>query len=209
MHRRRSELEALNRELEAARRQVVQEQERRQRALIDEAPDAPDDGDIHFWQRLNPVVTEVLTQLVTGAPPAVYYGGLSFARLAVGDADRGRPGLPPGVAMLVTGIRDDGVTAELVNTGERERVVIVTAGAFGEDRIDEVTFTSGAPGYPGDAHGYAIPDAAPARHTRAVGAPRLEIALPPRTRIALDLTITRRANVAAHQTYAPTKQEKA
>lgn len=38
MQRRRSELEALNRELEAARRQVVHEQERRQRALIDEAP---------------------------------------------------------------------------------------------------------------------------------------------------------------------------
>jgi PAS domain S-box-containing protein len=38
MHQRRSELEALNRALEAARRQVVHEQERRQRALIEDAP---------------------------------------------------------------------------------------------------------------------------------------------------------------------------
>ena len=38
MHRKRSELEALNRSLEAARRRVVHEQEQRQRALIEEAP---------------------------------------------------------------------------------------------------------------------------------------------------------------------------
>jgi len=181
----------------------------RQRALIAAAPDAPEDGDIHFWQRLNPVVTEVLTQLVTGAPPALYYGGLALARLVVGDADRGRPGLPPEVAMLVTGIRSDGVTAELVNIGELERVVAVTSGAFGEDTIDSVAFSGEAPGYPGDAHSYAIPEAAPARLTQRVGSSRLEIALPPRTRITLDLTISRRVNVAAHQTYIPTNQEKA
>ncbi len=181
----------------------------RQRALIAEAPDAPEDGDIHFWQRLNPVVTEVLTQLVTGASPAVYYGGLSLARLIVGDADRGRPGLPPGVAMLVTGIRDDGVTAELVNTGDIERVVVLTAGAFGEDTIDEVAHTGGSHDYPGDPHGYAIPTPTAERHERSVGTSRLEVALPPRTRIRLDLAISRRTNVAAHQSYAPTNQEKA
>jgi hypothetical protein len=181
----------------------------RQRALIAEAPDAPEDGDIHFWQRLNPVVTEVLTQLVTGAPPAVYYGGLTFARLAVGDADRSRPGLPPGVAMLVSGIRGDDVTSELVNTGDTERVVVLTAGAFGEDTIDEVTYSGAAPGYPGDPHSYAIPPTVPSSSTHRIGSSRLEVVLPPRTRIALQLTITRRANVAAHQTYIPTKQEKA
>lgn len=181
----------------------------RQRSLIAESPDSPDDGDIHFWQRLNPVVTEVLTQLITGAPPAVYYGGLSFARLAVGDADRGRPGLPPDVAMLVTGTRHDGVTAELINIGEEERVVVLTAGAFGEDRIDEVTWSGDANGYPGDPRSYAIPRATTALRQRPVESSRIEVAMPARTRIALDLTITRRAYVAAHQTYVPTNQEKA
>lgn len=181
----------------------------RQRALIAEAPDVPDDGDIHFWQRLNPVVTEVLTQLVTGAPPAIYYGGLSFARLAVGDGERCRPGLPPDVAMLVDGVRHDGVTADLVNMGDVERVVVLTAGAFGEDTIDQVSYGGETRGYPGDPHSYAIPAARVSRHTRAVGSPRLEVALPPRTRMALDLAITRRTNVAAHQIYAPTNQEKA
>ncbi|MCW5659265.1 MAG: response regulator [Burkholderiaceae bacterium] len=38
MHRKRSELESLNRELESARRRGLFEQERRQRALIEEAP---------------------------------------------------------------------------------------------------------------------------------------------------------------------------
>lgn len=181
----------------------------RQRALIADAPDEPDDGDIHFWQRLNPVVTEVLTQLVTGAQPAVYYGGLTFARLAVGDAERGRPGLPPGVAMLVTGIRADGVSAELVNTGEEERVVVLTAGSFGEDRIDAVTYVGEAAQYPGDPRSYMIPETAVASRTSTVGSARLDVVLPPRTRIALDLIITRRANVAAHQLYEPTTQETA
>jgi hypothetical protein len=181
----------------------------RQRALIAAAPDAPDDGDIHFWQRLNPVVTEVLTQLVTGAQPPVYYGGLGFARLAVGDALRARPGLPPDVAMLVGAIGETTVSAELVNSGEDERVVALTAGAFGEDAVESVHYTVAGEGYPGDPHQYGIPDAEPGTRIRAVGGPRLEVALPPRTRIALDLTITRRAYPAAHQDYTSTKQEQA
>ena len=52
-------------------------------------------------------MVEVLLQLTTGSPPALYNGGLQFARLLYGDARRGRPGLPPDVAALVTDIGGD------------------------------------------------------------------------------------------------------
>jgi hypothetical protein len=181
----------------------------RRLGLMDQAPDEPEDGDIHFWQRLNPVVTEILTQLVTGAPPALYYGGLSHARVLVGDGRRGRPGLPADVAALVRAAADTRVAVELVNLGPDEQTVILTSGAFGEDRIDTATYTVAAPSYPGDPHDYAIPHA-PTHHERvAVGSARLAVVLPPRTRIDLDLAITRRAYGAQHQSFARSTQENA
>jgi len=169
----------------------------RRLALIDDADDEPADGDIHFWQRLNPVVTEVLMQLVTGAPPAVYYGGLTFARIMLFDALRGRPGLPPDVAALVRRAEDDLVSLEIVNLGEEPREVEVVAGAFGEDRIDAVAHDAGS-GYPGSALRYAIPEPVVTRRSSAVDGPRLRVRLAARTRISLDLTITRRFYRASH-----------
>ncbi|MDG4781342.1 hypothetical protein O7614_16960 [Micromonospora sp. WMMD961] len=174
----------------------------RRMALITEAPDEPQDGDIHFWQRLNPVVTEVLSHLVTGAPPAIYYGGLPLARVVIGDVRLGRPGLPADVAALVTTVEEHRVVVELVNTGDAEQLAVVQAGAFGEDEIVAVGHDVAAPGYPGDAWRYDVPPVTTVPHRTTVGGARLEILLPARTRITLDLDINRRAYRAAHQHFA-------
>jgi hypothetical protein len=180
----------------------------RRLALIAAAPAAPEDGDIHFWQRLNPVVTEVLTQLVTGAPPPLYYGGLAMARVTVADEETGRPGLPPDVAVLVTSVDDTSLRLTAVNLGDRPRGVILTAGGFGEDRIDEVRYGEGAAGYPGDPHSYLIPPTRTVGATAVVDSARLGIELPPNSQIWLELAITRRAYRPAHQNYSTIDQEK-
>jgi hypothetical protein len=175
----------------------------RRLALMRAEPFGPPDDDIHWWQRLQPVVTEILTQLTTGAPPALYNGGLSLARVLFGDASAGRPGLPEGVAALVSSITEEGVRVELVNTDAfAAHTVIVQAGAFGEDRIDSVGYDELVGDYPGDPRAYNIPqpvvrdvDSAP------VGASRLSVVLPPSTRITLRLGITRRAFPARHTTF--------
>ncbi|MGS2642973.1 hypothetical protein [Streptosporangium sp. G12] len=180
----------------------------RRMSLIAQAPDEPEDGDIHFWQRLNPVVTEVLSQLVTGAPPAIYYGGLALARVVIGDGTRERPGLPPGVAALVSAVEEHHVALELVNTGDEDQLVVVQAGAFGEDEIVTAGHDTAEPGYPGDDRRYDIPPVPTTRHRVAVGASRIEVLLPARTRIALDLETTRRVHRASHQDFVRTAQEK-
>lgn len=154
--------------------------------LIAQSPAEPEDGDIHFWQKRNPVVVEVLSQLTTGAPPAVYYGGLGLARIVFGDASAGRPGLPEGVAALVTEENAAGVSVELVNTSGVRHTVTVQAGAFGEDSVREVL-------------------AAGAAH--AVAASRFLVELPPLTRTTLALRIDRRTRRPSHQTFEPNHQE--
>ncbi|WP_223628992.1 hypothetical protein [Microbacterium sp. EST19A] len=178
----------------------------RRLALIDKADEAPADGDIHFWQRLNPVVTEILTQLVTGAPPAVYYGGLTFARILISDELKGRPGLPPDVGALVRRADEDAISLELVNPGDEPREVRLTAGGFGEDRIDSVAFDAGSD-YPGSPLVYAIPEPTVTWRAEEVDDSSLVLSLPPRTRITLELAITRRANRATHQ-FIRSNQEK-
>ncbi|MDR1798994.1 MAG: hypothetical protein LBR19_03785 [Bifidobacteriaceae bacterium] len=189
----------------------------RRLALIDAAPDEPENLDIHFWQRLNPVVTEVLTQLTTGAPAPLYYGGLTVARVMYGDADAGRPGLPPDVAALVSQVSamtaaaqtavpggapsTDSVTVELVNTGNQTRHVTVQAGAFAEDQIISAAYPSATGTYPGDSHQYDIPLVGTAPATITVNAPRLSVELPPRAGTTLRLTVQRRTHQAAHRTF--------
>jgi hypothetical protein len=175
-------------------------------ALMRANPGPPEGDDIHWWQRLNPVVTEILVQLTTGALPAVYNGGLSLARVRLGDGSARRPGLPPGVAALVSSITNDVVTVELANldTGD-ERTVVIQAGAFGEDRIDRVDHDAADAGFPGSPHHYSIP--VPRITHRTVddlAAPRLEVRLPASTRITLQLTITRRAFRASHTSFTAT-----
>ncbi|HEX4443325.1 MAG TPA: hypothetical protein VHZ81_07110 [Galbitalea sp.] len=171
--------------------------------LMRQAPHGPFDDDIHWWQRLNPVVTEVLTQLTTGAPPALYNGGLSLARVMFGDARRGRPGLPEGVAALVSRVDKTGVRLQLVNlSGDAPQEVVVQSGAFGEDRIDSASFDVDAGSYPGDARSYLIPTLSSTTAGIPVNGNRVVVELPPLSTITVDLEITRRAFTPAHRTFS-------
>ncbi|WP_327581589.1 hypothetical protein OHA25_37180 [Nonomuraea sp. NBC_00507] len=177
-------------------------QVQRRMALIE-----ADDADlatihVHHWQRLNPVVTEALLQLVTGTPQVLYNGGLLPARLAYFDAERRRPGLPPDVAALVDVVEPGHVRVELVNLGlGRTRKVVVQAGAFAEDRIDRAVVTQAASDYPGDPRAYTAPPIAQAEREVLVAGPRLLVELPPGRRIRLDLHTTARARTPSHQHY--------
>lgn len=175
-------------------------QVQRRMALIDADRADPGEIHVHHWQRLNPVLTEALLQLVTGTPQVLYNGGLLPARLAYFDADRRRPGLPPGVAALVDDVGPGRTGVELVHTGlAGTRRVVVQAGAFGEHRIERAAVTTADTAYPGDPAAYTAPDAAVTRREVAVGGPRLEVVLPPGRRIHLDLHLTLRARRPAHQ----------
>jgi hypothetical protein len=172
-------------------------------ALIRQTPHGPPDGDIHWWQRLNPVVVEVLLQLTTGSPPALYNGGLQLARVLYGDALAGRPGLPPDVAALVTEVDAEGVALDLVNLSVLEtREVFVQAGAFAEDRIDTVGVDVSTDGYPGSSRDYRIPpEIAQETATLPATTSRLVVVLAPLTRISLRLEITRRVFTPTHTSF--------
>lgn len=155
-------------------------QVRRQMRLMEEHPTPPADDDIHWWQRLNPVVTEVLTQLIGGAPQMLYNGGLPLMLLRWADVVKGRPGLPDGVAVLVRTIEESVATVEVVNLDDRtSQTLAVTGGGFGEHPITAVTVDDGISASP------------------VTG--QLRIHLPPRTQIRLRLRFDRRGQRAGHQ----------
>ncbi len=90
----------------------------------------------HNWQLLNPVTTEALVQLMLGAPQIMYNGGLLHASVRYFDPVLRRPGLPKGVAALVSRIDGDGITVQLVNTDPFEaRNTLIQAGTFGEHQF--------------------------------------------------------------------------
>ena len=92
----------------------------------------------------NPVRTEVLTQMMFGAPGTVYNGGLLRATVRYFDPDRARPGLPLDVAALVDELKPDRSGILLVNLSRHEtRKLIVQAGAFGEHQFTEVRYANG------------------------------------------------------------------
>lgn len=189
--------------------QLALAQVTRRISLIKAQPHGPLDDDIHWWQRLNPVVVEILLQLTTGSPPALYNGGLQFARVLFGDAKLGRPGLPPDVAALVDEVAD-AVCVRLVNlspTAEQE--LIIQAGAFGEDRIDRIEFDEVVGDeYPGAATDYDIPQVVGGtRTTECTGSSRLSVTLPPLTQLRLRLHVTRRAFTPSHTSFAPSSYE--
>jgi hypothetical protein len=67
------------------------------------------------------------------------------ARLCYFDAAHRRPGLPEGVAALITSMTRDSTKLELVNTNVAERRrVLISAGAYGEHSF--VTANGGAIG---------------------------------------------------------------
>ncbi|WP_037312116.1 hypothetical protein [Amycolatopsis orientalis] len=147
--------------------------------------------DIHLWQQSNPVVTEALVQLTWGGPQVIYNGGLQQARVRYYDAQARRPGLPPSVAALVSGIEPEATTVELVNLDpEATRSVIVQAGAFAEHTIRSVRHTVCAdPSWIGGLYDYGHREpVVTSASTRADG-PWLEVDLPPSSRIGLTLRL--------------------
>ena len=158
--------------------------------------------DIHLWQQSNPVVTEALVQLAWGGPQVIYNGGLQQARVRYYDADRRRPGLPPSVAALVSSINPAATVVDLVNLDpERDRAVIVQAGAFAEHNIEAVRYTACQDGsWLGGLYDYGHGEPAVTERHADVGQPWLTVRLPPSTRIRLTLRLALRTRKPS---YAP------
>ena len=106
--------------------------------LMREEDYEPTEIDEDYLRNRNPVSEKGLLQLTMGAPQPIYYGGIVMAQVRHFDRDRGRPGLPQGVAALVETISCDGIELTLVNTGARDREMVVQAGAYGEHQFTAV-----------------------------------------------------------------------
>jgi hypothetical protein len=129
----------------------AQAQVRHRLALLDAYGGRPvTERDIHLWQQVNPVTTEVLSQLTLGAPQMLYNGGLMQARVRYFDAARRRPGLPAGVTALVSRVNPRDTVLDLVNMdGAGTASVLVQAGAYGESEIIRGTYTRAHSAGPG------------------------------------------------------------
>jgi hypothetical protein len=170
----------------------------------------PQGDDIHRWQQLNPVVTEVLVQQIAGSPAPLYNGGLPIMRLRWWDVSSGSLGLPPDVAALVSAVDDAGVTVTLVNLGgDIDRELLLQAGTYGEDRIVTVDFDEANIDWAGGLHAAASPEDTRHRNQVNVGRSRMRVQLPHATRIELRLTIERGAYVPRHTSFTDeNKQER-
>lgn len=158
-------------------------------ALIDADDSDPATVHLHFWQRVNPVVTEVLTQLVGGAPQVLYNGGLPFTAVAYEDADRRRPGLPQDVAALVTGIERDRVALQLVNISPtRTRRVVVRPAHPASPRLTAVgAVTERGGDHPGASTAYAATRGTRHHERIETDADGVVVVLPPFHRAELEL----------------------
>jgi hypothetical protein len=176
---------------------------RRVALMESERPD-PATVHIHFWQRVQPVVTEVLTQLVSGAPQVLYNGGLPLVAVSYEDVDLARPGLPRDVAALVTSIDGDELAIELVNLSFREsRRVRIRPGRFGERDIRSVRSTGERePEFPGDPVAYTSVPSETITVEVPVDAGDLVVELPPAHRVELVLTITQQIRPPRHHSAA-------
>lgn len=86
---------------------------------------------VHHFQNHSPISVEALQQLIHGAPPPLYNGGLLGTQVRWFDPQRDRPGLPADVAALVTGITRARLDLELVNLADRPRTVELRPGTLG------------------------------------------------------------------------------
>jgi len=91
------------------------------------------------WMATEPMPTDNLVRLTLGGPPVQKRGEMLHSFVRYFDAAERRPGLPPEVAVLVTGLADDRVDLELVNTNlDQARRLVVQAGAYGEHQAVSV-----------------------------------------------------------------------
>ncbi|MFH9089148.1 hypothetical protein [Streptomyces sp. NPDC017673] len=176
-------------------------------ALMTADTSGTDDLDLHKWQRVNPVVTEVLTQLTTGAPQTLYNGGLPLARVRYDDLDAARPGLPPDVAALVEHLDAESTTVSLVNLSTvHTRRLRLLAGGFGEHLITSVHWNSGGGRYPGDSHDHHLPAGEETDNSARVDDNNLHITLPPGRRVRLRLDMRLHARPATHHSSPTTSR---
>lgn len=183
----------------AAAQAQVRHRLARMRAYRDRDVTEPD---IHLWQQSNPVVTEALVQLTWGGPQVIYNGGLQQARVRYYDAARRRPGLPPAVAALVSGIDPEATVVELVNLGaDEDRVVVVQAGAFAEHTIASVRYTvCEDESRLGRLYDYGHGEPAVTERSADVGEPWLTVRLPASSRIRLTLRLNVRVRKPSYAT---------
>jgi hypothetical protein len=141
------------------------------------------------------VTTEALVQLTLGAPQMIYNGGLLHASVRHFDPARKRPGLPRDVAALVTAVKPDGVTLELVNLSPFEtREVIVQAGAFGEHQFTTVRYQKRMDLDPLQPFHSALPAHVIEPASVAVNRKFFAVRLPPGTGQKLEIGMRRFAN---------------
>lgn len=75
------------------------------------------------------------------SPTSPPQGGVPLhCRLRYFDPANRRAGVPADVAALVTGMSDSETRVKLVNCGKQPRAVVVRGGAYGEHRIDRISF---------------------------------------------------------------------
>lgn len=170
-------------------------------AIMDSDELDPEGDHLHFWQRVNPVVTEVLGQLISGTPQILYNGGLPFMAVAYEDVDAARPGLPPDVAALVHRLDGAEIELELVNTSHtRTRRVRVRPSRFGEKRISGVTSEGERGGvHPGASTTFAsVPGERFSEH-RDLDVPDVVVVLPPAHGARLTLTTVAASDRPTHK----------
>ncbi|GAB7186675.1 hypothetical protein ATKI12_6506 [Kitasatospora sp. Ki12] len=160
-----------------------------------------DEADIHVWQQCNPVATEALVQLTWGGPQVLYNGGLQQARLRYHDAQARRAGLPQDVAALVTSIDPEATTVELVNLSpEKDRMIIIQAGAFAEHSITSVRYTTCPDeGWIGDMYDYGHTEPVVGEAKTSGDGAHLTVRLPASTRIRLTLRLELRTRTPSYR----------
>lgn len=113
--------------------------ERMRKMRRDDSEDWKRRSDRHH--HLQPPATHALMYLVTGGPGPNHSKGTHpvLAEIWPFDPARGRPGLPPGVAILVRKVTKDGLVCEVVNVDQTHgRRLVLQGGAYGEHRLQEV-----------------------------------------------------------------------
>ncbi|MCY4402483.1 MAG: hypothetical protein OXD54_07900 [Candidatus Poribacteria bacterium] len=139
-------------------------------------------GDAYF-QRRNPVTCEGLVELTCGGPLPHYNGGLLVTRVRHYDPQNKRPGLPDDVAALVSKLSDDSTELELVNINTTEaRDVVIQAGSLGEHNFTTARTADGN-----------------GENTVDVNGTYLQVHLPPKTHIALEVGMERLVNAPSYQ----------
>jgi hypothetical protein len=117
---------------------------RKLRRILNEHGDPETWVDSH-WSSLDPLPHDSLIRLTLGGLPVDLRGEMLHARLRYFDAEQRRPGLPPGVAALVTRLEAGMTEVELVNTDRLEhKALLVQGGAYGEHQILEVSSPAGS-----------------------------------------------------------------